>query len=164
MNDEAARTRSDFSHVERITELREIPAPSRVWTDADWQEIRRGHAARDMDDKWNAFVDGDRLFLHRSWTGVGDFEAEFAKSAAGWRIAHAFVNAEARQDDHDDTADTLFLELLVESVLLSRFHVEAWRRFWDMIRRDDASDDMFGLMLHVYVGNYPGRPVPPTED
>jgi hypothetical protein len=40
-------------------------------TDQEWSLIRRGREAQDMDDRWNAFVENQRLYLHRSWTGWG---------------------------------------------------------------------------------------------
>ncbi|MFC7740385.1 hypothetical protein ACFQXA_04630 [Nocardiopsis composta] len=42
-----------------------------------------------MDDKWHALVEGDRLHLHRSWTGHGVYEADFAADGAGRRIVRA---------------------------------------------------------------------------
>src|ERR1700732_4511428 len=52
-----------------------VPPPPRRWPGDEWALIRRGHRAQDMDDKWNALVEDDRLFLHRSWTGRGIYEA-----------------------------------------------------------------------------------------
>jgi hypothetical protein len=45
--------------------------------------IRRGHRSQDMDDKWHAFVEDQRLYLHRSWTGMGVYEAQFAPEVSG---------------------------------------------------------------------------------
>ncbi len=45
-----------------------------------------------MDDKWHAFVEDQRLYLHRSWTGKGDYEAQFAAGdTSGRRISSAVV-------------------------------------------------------------------------
>ncbi|MFC0106547.1 hypothetical protein [Kibdelosporangium aridum] len=49
-----------------------IPPPRRTWTDEQWEHLRHGMAARRMEDKWRSYVVGQRLFLHRSWTGKGD--------------------------------------------------------------------------------------------
>jgi len=35
-----------------------------------------------MDDRWHAYVVDCRLYLHRSWTGYGVFEAQFADCQA----------------------------------------------------------------------------------
>jgi hypothetical protein len=44
-----------------------------------------------MDDRWDAYVEADQLFLHRSWTGLGIYEAQFAEADGGWRICEAVV-------------------------------------------------------------------------
>jgi hypothetical protein len=96
-----------------------IPPPDRVWTAREWAVIRRGHKSVDMDDKWNAFVEDRRLFLHRSWTGLCIYEAEFAPSGDGWRIAVAVVAG-----DHDsyrrqgDEYESAALEAVIEWELL----------------------------------------------
>ena len=79
--------------------------------------IEAGHVSTDMDDKWNAFVEGTRLFLHRSWTGRGIYEASFAEADGGWRIAEAVVESDpASNNRHGDDAESLCLELTIESV------------------------------------------------
>ena len=49
--------------------------PTRVWTQEQWDRIKRGYRARGMDEKWDVYVEGHVAFLHRSWTGRGVFEA-----------------------------------------------------------------------------------------
>jgi len=44
-----------------------------------------------MDDRWDAFVEDDRLFLHRSWTGHGSYEAQFTSGHQGWAITELLV-------------------------------------------------------------------------
>ena len=31
--------------------------------------LRSGHRPEDMDDRWGSFMEGDTLYLYRSWTG-----------------------------------------------------------------------------------------------
>ena len=60
----------------------------------DMQAIAVGYAPMDMNDKWLAFMEDDRLFLHRSWTGHGIYEVTFAAKETG------FVPTSARIESH----------------------------------------------------------------
>jgi hypothetical protein len=94
-----------------------------MWTGQQWSMIRRGHRSRDMDDKWHAIVEDRRLYLHRSWTGIGVYEAQFEPAPGGWRITSAVVAG-----DHDsyrrrgDEYESALLETLIEAVPLG-----SWR-------------------------------------
>lgn len=72
-----------------------------------------------MDDKWHAFVEDQRLYLHRSWTGMGVYEAEFAADGSGWRIVRAVVAGDRdgyrRRGDEYESA---LLEAVIEWILL----------------------------------------------
>jgi hypothetical protein len=93
-----------------------------------------------MDDKWDAFVERDRLFLHRSWSGRGVYEARFTKSEIHWRISEAVVeNDRTSYRRASDEAETLGLELIIESVLLQRFHQREWERWQTLMARDLAA-------------------------
>src|SRR6185437_15558332 len=61
--------------------------PGRVWSQRQWELIKRGYRAQDMDEKWDVFVEDQVAFLHRSWTGNGMFEATFSPAGGGWRIS-----------------------------------------------------------------------------
>ena len=99
-----------------------IPAPSRRWSDAEWTRIREGHRSSEMEDKWDAYVDDERLFFHRSWTGFGIYEAHFAPDGNDWVITAAWVT-----DDRDiyarstDEYESLMLEALIAGVLLGHW-------------------------------------------
>jgi hypothetical protein len=55
-----------------------------------------------------AFTENDRLFLHRSWTGYGVYEAVFARDANGQMIVEAIVCGDvdkySRRSNHDESA------------------------------------------------------------
>jgi hypothetical protein len=75
-----------------------------------------------MDDKWNSYVEGQRLFLHRSWTGHGIYEAQFRADAEEWRITEAVVtNDNNVYRRESDDYESLSLEALIEGVLLQRW-------------------------------------------
>jgi hypothetical protein len=94
--------------------------PLRIWSDKDWQRIRQGYRSWDMDEKWNAFVEGDVAFVHRSWTGHGIFEASFVPCGrGGWRIAAAVVESDAtRYRRSSEEYDRVILELVVSAIVL----------------------------------------------
>ena len=82
-----------------------------------------------MDDKWHAFVEDDRLFLHRSWTGIGIYEAQFARGSEGWQITELVVCGDrSRYRRAADTYEALFIEAIVDGVLLGRWDTDAWDR------------------------------------
>jgi hypothetical protein len=112
-------TRTALSDLRPLPQPQVIPPPERVWTGHEWSLIRRGRQAQGMDERWHAFVEDQRLYLHRSWTGWGVYEAHFAPEASGWRINSAVVAG-----DHDsyrregDEHESALLEAVIESVLL----------------------------------------------
>ncbi|GAA1587107.1 hypothetical protein [Kribbella karoonensis] len=96
MSDQKRVTRSDFvGRLQPISRGRQLTVlPGRIWSDDEWQRIQLGYVARDMDEKWIVFTEGNVIFLHRSWTGTGFFEATFTPTDAGWRISRAVVRRE----------------------------------------------------------------------
>ena len=73
-----------------------IPPPGMVVSREDMRAIATGYSPMDMNDKWLAFMEDDRLFLHRSWTGYGIYEVTFAAKETG------FVATSARIEGHPD--------------------------------------------------------------
>jgi hypothetical protein len=99
------------------TLLREliIPPPDRHWSNEDWVLIRRGHKSSDMDDKWHAFVEGQRLYLHRSWQAAGSMKL----SSPSWQIRSAVVEGNCDSyRRHDDLYESAMLETLIDGKLL----------------------------------------------
>ena len=105
--------------AEPLTIPQSIPAPSRVWTDDEMGVIRCGYVPHIMDEKRFIFMEKNRLFAHRSWTGLGVYEATFAPTDGGHVIESAVVSsdeAEYRRKSHE--AESLTLEVLIASYLL----------------------------------------------
>ena len=101
-----------------------LPAPSRTWSPDEWDRIALGHVARDMDDKWNSFVDRDRLYLHRSWTGRRMYEAQFETNGDSRKITEALLWSDERYDPMSIDSESLQLEVIVETVLLNDWNVD----------------------------------------
>jgi hypothetical protein len=136
VDDGSCLTREAFGSLQPVPRPQAIPPPDRVWTSLEWSLIRRGHRSQDMDDKWHAFVEDQRLYLHRSWTGRGVYEAQFAAVAGGWRISSAVVAG-----DHDsyrrrgEEYESSLLEALIEWVLLGVQGGPGQRR-WERARHN----------------------------
>jgi hypothetical protein len=59
-------------------------------------------------------VERDRLYLHRSWTGHGVYEAQFARVKDGWHIVEAVVEGnELTYRRGSDEFETGSLELVI---------------------------------------------------
>ena len=80
-----------------------IPPPNMLLSREDMQAIALGYAPIDMNDKWLAFMEDDRLFLHRSWTGYGIYEATFAAKETGFVVTSARIESDPdrRRGDFD---------------------------------------------------------------
>lgn len=110
--------RNSWNH-EPLSIPEPIPAPARVWTDDEMASIRRGYVPWIMDEKWFIFMEGNRLFAHRSWTGIGIYEATFAPTEGGHIIESAVVTGdETKYRRSSDEDESLTLEVLIASFLL----------------------------------------------
>ncbi|MFE2849980.1 hypothetical protein ACFXJO_02465 [Streptomyces lavendulae] len=130
--------------------------PERVWSDGEWDRIRLGYRAQDMDEKWNVLAEGDVVFLHRSWTGFGVVEATFAPldGGGGRRIAAAMVERDGdRYTGTDDAYDCLMLELVLSAIVLGEPARELRVRLVELVRRAAGRDDVpAGLVQHSALG------------
>jgi hypothetical protein len=112
-----------------------LPPPARRWSEAEWAVICQGHRSQDMDDKWHAFVENNRLFLHRSWTGRGIYEAQFIRGEDGWSISELLVGDDrSTYRRASDSYEALFVEAIIDGVLLGNWDTNAWTRLRSMPR------------------------------
>ncbi|GAA3033934.1 hypothetical protein FHS39_002381 [Streptomyces olivoverticillatus] len=132
-------TRSSFSgHIQPIAVPRPMPLlPHRIWSDEDWERIQLGYCSRDMDEKWDVFTEGSVVFLHRSWTGHGIFQATFAPAdEGGWQITAAVVERDRRRyRGDDDEYNCLMLELLISAVVLGEPAQEPRAKLAELTRK-----------------------------
>lgn len=125
--------------------------PSRVWSEDDWNRIRLGYKARDMDEKWNVFVESRTVFLHRSWTGRGIYEASFVEADGGWRIGAAVVESEPGQFRRISADyDRLMLELVLSGIVLGESVDELRAELAAAVPR--GPDVPAGVVLHSHLG------------
>jgi hypothetical protein len=75
------------------------------------QAIALGYQPVDMIDKWLAFMEDDRLFLHRSWTGDGIYEVTFAAKQTevtlGGETSFVVTSARVETDPRRYSPETL---------------------------------------------------------
>lgn len=110
--------RGDWKH-EPASEPVPIPAPDRIWSDDEMDRIRLGLLAESMDDKWFAYMEDNQLYLHRSWTGHGIYEATFTKTDGGHRISSAYVTDDYERYRRSSVeTESARLERLISSLLL----------------------------------------------
>ncbi|GAA3499217.1 hypothetical protein GCM10019016_063210 [Streptomyces prasinosporus] len=150
-------SRSTFSgRIRPISVPQPMPrVPRRVWSDQDWERIRRGYRARGMDEKWNVFTEGEVVFLHRSWTGRGIYAATFAPvDDGGRRIVRAVVERDPkRYRGTDDDYDCVMLELVISAIVLGEPAADLRARLVDLTRREPGSADApAGLVQHSALG------------
>ncbi|MFI2040099.1 hypothetical protein ACIOK4_41515 [Streptomyces bottropensis] len=156
MTADAPLTRESFRRLHPISTPRPVSQiPDRVWTDEDWDRIQRGYRARDMDEKWNVFVEGDVLFMHRSWTGHGVYEVSFAPAAGrGRRIASAVVEADGeRYRSRGDEYDCLMMELIISAIVLGEPAAELRAGLVELTARASGKKDLpSGVVQHSILG------------
>ena len=83
-----------WGHVSPIREPVAIPPPNMLISRQEMQAIAMGYAPVGMADRWFAFMEDDRLFFHRSWTGYGIYEATFAATETGFVMISACVEGD----------------------------------------------------------------------
>jgi hypothetical protein len=142
--------------------LREVP--TRIWSDDEWRRLQLGYQAGAMEEKWNVFAEGRTVFCHRSWTGLGYFEATFAPvGGGGWRISSGKV-ARDRSDllrrllpgrrRDSDAFNLVLLELVLSRIVLGEPAPELRAKLDELARKQaPAPDDIpDGFVEHVFLG------------
>ncbi|MFI5615358.1 hypothetical protein [Amycolatopsis sp. NPDC051903] len=108
-----------------------------------------------MDEKWNVFCEGDVLFIHRSWTGHGIYEASFAQVPKGGRkIASAVVEGDTeRYRSMGDEYDRLMLELVISAIVLGEPAADLRAGLRELTGRASGRSDLpSGVVEHSALG------------
>ncbi|MGQ4464639.1 hypothetical protein ACN6LC_003739 [Streptomyces violaceoruber] len=94
--------------------------PDRIFSGDEWALISAGHVPKGSGEKWNAYVEGGVLHLHRSQTGYEIYSAIFGPTEGGqWKIDRALIESDgSRYLPQTDEYDCLVLELVISSILL----------------------------------------------
>ncbi|MBQ6575965.1 MAG: hypothetical protein IJL90_07670 [Lachnospiraceae bacterium] len=75
--DGAAVKRSDWKNVD-MPEARDGFILKRAFSKKEMMALRKGHIPEAMEDKWFWYMEGDTLYIHRSWTGFCIYIAELS--------------------------------------------------------------------------------------
>ncbi|MER7460879.1 hypothetical protein [Micromonospora sp. NPDC126480] len=149
-------TRSSLPHVLPIVApMPMAELPTRTWSDEQWERIKLGYEARDMDEKWNVFVEDQVAFLHRSWTGNGIFEASFSPvSGGGLRISAATVESDpSRYRRSSDRYDRVMVELVLSAIVLGEPAVDLRAELVALTSQESGRTDLpAGVIEHSALG------------
>ncbi|MFJ9356478.1 hypothetical protein [Streptomyces mirabilis] len=93
-----------------------------------------------MDEKWDAYLEGDQLTLQRSWTGRAIFQVTVAENPAGRRPVAALVESdpELYRRGGDET-ESAFLELFLRTWYMDDSRPELWNRYQELRRAEKAA-------------------------
>ena len=69
--------RSDWKNYD-MPEKNEIFTLNRTFDEKQLEVLRRGNIPKEMEDKWFWYMEEDRLYAHRSWTGYCIYIIEFS--------------------------------------------------------------------------------------
>jgi hypothetical protein len=113
-----------------------------------------------MEERWHAFVEGDVVYLHRSWTGHGIYEATFGPAEGGRRITAAVVEtAEGRYRVRSDELESLMLELILGAVVLGQPVIDLRVRLVELTGGPAGGGDLrYNLSLHSQLGHRSSQP------
>ncbi|MFI6821631.1 hypothetical protein ACIBJE_11855 [Micromonospora sp. NPDC050187] len=149
-------TRASLRHVMPI--VAPVPMaelPTRTWSDEQWERIKLGYEAWDMDEKWMVFVEGQVAFLHRSWTGNGIFEASFSPvDGGGWCISAGTVESDpSRYRRSSDRYDRVMVELVLSAIVLGEPAVDLRAEMVELtMQKTGRTDVPAGLIEHSALG------------
>ncbi len=110
----------DWSELKAMPERQTVLYPKLWFNPDEMVKIRRGFFPTVMEQKWFLYFAGDRLRMHRSWTGILIFDVGFAFDPKGGAyVTEVVVNRENRQySNTDDDEDLKLLEEIIRYHLL----------------------------------------------
>src|SRR5262245_8137459 len=74
-----------------LSKSRERLRVDRTFPAHEFDALQSGSVPRDMDDKWFVFMEGDWLYIHRSWTGHCIFQVRLEGGRGDWTVAEVWV-------------------------------------------------------------------------
>lgn len=110
----------DWQELKAMPERQTVLYPKLWFNPDEMVKIRRGFFPTVMEQKWFLYFTGDRLRMHRSWTGILIFDVGFAFDPKGGAyVTDVVVNRENREySNTDDDEDLKLLEEIIRSHLL----------------------------------------------
>lgn len=74
-----------------------------------YEQLQWGFIPRAMEDHWFNYMEEDRLYLHRSWTGFCIYEISFEPTQNGYHVREVWVNRSPDQYKGTDEQDVNWL-------------------------------------------------------
>lgn len=110
----------DWQELKAMPERQTVLFPKLWFNPDEMVKIRRGFFPTVMEQKWFLYFTGDRLRMHRSWTGILIFDVGFAFDPKGGAyVTDVVVNRENREySNTDDDEDLKLLEEIIRYHLL----------------------------------------------
>lgn len=110
----------DWQELKAMPERQTVLYPKLWFNPDEMVKIRRGFFPTVMEQKWFLYFTGDRLRMHRSWTGILIFDVGFAFDPKGGAyVTDVVVNRENREySNTDDDEDLKLLEEIIRYHLL----------------------------------------------
>ena len=135
MSEEPATSDSWQTHP--MSETRARLQCDRTFSADEYARLKLGFVPKEMEERWFIYLENDRLYFHRSWTGHGIFEVRLEPVEDGYRIAEAWVNRDPEQYVSDGDADDLrLLTDLTDWLLVDRNGVNDGQEQAERDRRD----------------------------
>lgn len=92
-----------------------------VYSPEDYEVLVRGVLPQQMEDKWFIFMEADRLYFCRSWSGFCVYEVQLTERDGRYLITEAWVNRDPEQyQETDDRHDAGVLCVLIDYLMLGR--------------------------------------------
>lgn len=89
-------------------------------SESEMRRLRFGHVDRDWDDRWFAFMEGNKLFIHRTRTRRCIYVVHLQKRRDGMYIVSADVNADPKENPtRSELREVERLARTIERLLLS---------------------------------------------
>lgn len=110
----------DWQELKAMPERQTTLRPTLRFSAEEMVKIRRGFYPTVMEEKWFLYFTGNRLRMHRSWTGILIFDVGFDfDPEGGAQVADVVVNRESREySNTDDSEDLRLLEEVIRDHLL----------------------------------------------
>ncbi len=86
----------------------------RAITDREWSILQKGHIPKDMDDRWFFYTEEDKVYFHRSWTGICIYIIKIETEADGTKT---LTDVTVNQNKEQYKADLAESEKLLQTML-----------------------------------------------
>lgn len=90
-------------------------------SDNEYASLILGFKPKQMEDKWFAYVENNKLYFHRSWTGFCIYETEIEKAKNGYLLSKTLTNRKTEQyRETDIEKDKEMINFLIDRILLGK--------------------------------------------